>query len=106
MLFNSFEFIFLFLPITLVLFFYISRKKDNAIQQSAIVWLIIASLVFYGWWKPINLPLIIFSMLVNYYLGYWMSNSIEKPLIKKAIFLTGIIFNLGLIIYFKYFVLY
>ncbi|NJK54805.1 MAG: MBOAT family protein [Pleurocapsa sp. SU_5_0] len=104
MLFNSFEFIFLFLPITLVLFFYISRKKDNAIQQSAIVWLIIASLVFYGWWKPINLPLIIFSMLVNYYLGYWMSNSIEKPLIKKAIFLTGIIFNLGLIIYFKYFV--
>ncbi|MEY2858793.1 MAG: hypothetical protein RLZZ74_3106 [Cyanobacteriota bacterium] len=102
MLFNSFEFIFLFLPITLVFFFYISRKNDSVRQQWAIIWLIIASLIFYGRWKPDNLYLIIVSMGVNYYLGYWMSNNLEKPSVKKAIFTLGIIFNLVLIIYFKY----
>lgn len=102
MLFNSFEFIFLFLPITLILFFYIGRKDENIKQQLPIIWLIIASLIFYGRWKPLNLPLIILSIGVNYYLGYWLSNILERPRIKKAVFAFGIAFNLGLICYFKY----
>ncbi|MEL6911965.1 MAG: MBOAT family O-acyltransferase, partial [Cyanobacteria bacterium J06598_4] len=102
MLFNSFEFIFLFLPITLILFFYIGRKDENIKHQLPIIWLIIASLIFYGRWKPLNLPLIILSIGVNYYLGYWLSNILERPRIKKAVFAFGIAFNLGLICYFKY----
>ena len=102
MLFNSFEFIFLFLPLALIVFFAVSRRKENVEQQLPIVWLIIASLFFYGWWKPSNLPLIITSIAFNYYLGYLLGNMVEKLGIRKAILGLGIIFNLGLIGYFKY----
>ena len=102
MLFNSFEFIFIFLPVSLVLFFYIGRKDENVRRQLPIIWLIVASLIFYGRWKPLNLPLIVLSIGVNYYLGYWLSNELQKPWLKKTMFVIGIVFNLGLISYFKY----
>ena len=102
MLFNSFEFIFLFLPITLALFFYIGKTKENVRRQLPIVWLIVASLIFYGWWKPLNLPLIVLSIAINYYLGYWLGNCRSKSQVKKPLLIAGILFNLGLIGYFKY----
>lgn len=102
MLFNSFEFIFLFLPITLVGFFLIGSKTELIKQQLPILWLVIASLFFYGWWKPLNLPLIISSILVNYGLGHLLGNVIEKKSVKKTTLILGIIFNLALICYFKY----
>ncbi|MGD1920718.1 MAG: MBOAT family O-acyltransferase [Pleurocapsa sp.] len=102
MLFNSFEFIFLFLPITLIVFFFIGRKTEQVKQQLPLMWLVLASLFFYGWWKPLNLPLIILSILVNYSLGHLLGNVIDKVIIKKAIVFSGILFNLALICYFKY----
>lgn len=102
MLFNSFEFIFIFLPITLIVFFWLSNRVENVERQLAILWLIIASLVFYGRWKPLNLPLIILSIVVNYRLGYSLGNVIKKPSTRKIVFALGIVFNLSLISYFKY----
>ncbi len=102
MLFNSFEFIFFFLPITLIIFFWTARNTENVKRELPILWLIIASLIFYARWKPLNLPIIIGSIAVNYYLGYLLSNGIEKPIVKKTIISLGIVFNLGLIGYFKY----
>ncbi|MGL6338469.1 MAG: MBOAT family protein, partial [Waterburya sp.] len=66
--------------------------------------MIIASLIFYGRTRPANLLLIVVSMGINYYLGYRISNSLEKSWNKKIIFFLGITFNIGLITYFKYFV--
>ena len=102
MLFNSFEFIFIFLPITLVVFYWLGRKTKNIKQQLPILWLILASLIFYGRWNPFNLPLIIGSISINYYLGYLLGNLSNKVILKKAILGVGIVFNLGLICYFKY----
>jgi alginate O-acetyltransferase complex protein AlgI len=102
MLFNSFEFIFLFLPLTIVVFFWLAQKNSLVKRQLPITWLVLASLFFYGWWNPLNLPLIIVSMLVNYGLGYLIGNVLEKGVQKKLVFILGIIFNLGLICYFKY----
>ncbi|MGL6337639.1 MAG: MBOAT family O-acyltransferase, partial [Waterburya sp.] len=102
MLFNSFEFIFLFLPLTIAVFFWLARDNNLVKQQIPITWLVIASLFFYGWWNPLNLPLIIVSMLVNYGLGYLIGNVLEPGVRKKIVFSLGIIFNLGLICYFKY----
>jgi len=102
MLFNSFEFIFLFLPITLTFFFVLGKNAKWVKQQVPILWLVIASLFFYGWWKPLNLPLIVLSILVNYGLGHLLGNVIEKSSNKKAVVALGIFFNLGLICYFKY----
>ncbi|MCC0177340.1 MBOAT family protein [Waterburya agarophytonicola K14] len=102
MLFNSFEFIFLFLPVTLIVFFLLGKRKKYIKQQIPILWLVLASLFFYGWWKPLNLPLIILSIVINYSLGHLLGNVLEKTTVKKAIIFFGIMFNLGLICYFKY----
>ena len=102
MLFNSFEFVFLFLPITLGVFFVLGRNGKYVRRQIPVLWLVVASLFFYGWWKPLNLPLIIISILVNYSLGYLLSNKVQEKIAKKGILFIGIIFNLGLIGYFKY----
>lgn len=102
MLFNSFEFIFLFLPITLFVFFLSSRKSKHVKQQIPIYWLVISSLFFYGKYKIINLPLILISIAVNYSLGYLLGNIVDETRNKKIIVTLGIVFNLGLICYFKY----
>jgi D-alanyl-lipoteichoic acid acyltransferase DltB (MBOAT superfamily) len=102
MLFNSFEFVFLFLPITVIGFYLISKNRQAIRQQTPIVWLVITSLFFYGWWNPKNLPLIIISMLCNYGLGYLLSKKIASQISKKAVLILGIGFNLALIGYFKY----
>ncbi|MEM8719167.1 MAG: MBOAT family O-acyltransferase [Cyanobacteria bacterium P01_G01_bin.39] len=102
MLFNSFEFILYFLPITLFVFFWLGNSSDNIRRQLPILWLIVASLFFYGRWKPLNLPLIMISMAVNYRLGYWLSSEVANSKAKKLMVCLGIFFNLGLISYFKY----
>ena len=94
MLFNSYEFIFLFLPITFALYFYLQKKY---LTQTSKAFLVLASLFFYSWWNINYLPLILFSMLFNY--------SIGKRLIKKRnklILAFGVTVNLLLLGYFKY----
>lgn len=59
MLFNSWQFVFLFLPITSLVFFQIGRSKKS---KFAIAWLVAASLFFYGWWNPA-------------YLGQWSKST-------------------------------
>ncbi len=98
MLFNSSEFIFLFLPITLLVFFGIGKYYDKL----AVGWLVAASLFFYGWWNPAYLILLISSLLFNYFIGYVLSQQFESSFRKKIILFLGIIVNISLITYFKY----
>jgi len=61
MLFNSYQFIIGFLPVTLLGFYVLgSRRRDWAL-----LWLTAASLLFYAWWRPINVLLIAPSILIN-----------------------------------------
>jgi alginate O-acetyltransferase complex protein AlgI len=94
MLFNSFGFIFLFLPVTLLGFYLIGKRGSHRL---AISWLIGASLFFYGWWNPIYLWLIIGSALFNYTTGVSL---VGRP--RKPVLVVGVITNLGLLSYFKY----
>lgn len=95
MLFNSYVFLFVFLPIVLCCYF-LSEKFAN--RQLSICILVVASLFFYGWWNPSYLLLITFSILVNFNIGKLLVSNKSKFLL-----LAGLIFNLGLISYFKYF---
>lgn len=94
MLFNSYIFIFIFLPITLLGFHLIGNRGHHRI---AIAWLVAASLFFYGWWNPAYLGLILGSILINYMLGVALSRS---PL--KALLTLGVVLNLGVLAYYKY----
>ncbi|MBT3510179.1 MAG: MBOAT family protein [Nitrospina sp.] len=94
MLFNSFIFIFLFLPITLLGFHLIGSRGHNRLALS---WLVGASLFFYGWWNPKYLGLILVSILWNYAVGIYLSRKTSKV----ALF-AGVAGNLALLGYFKY----
>lgn len=63
MLFNSYPFMFGFLPIVLVGYFILNRLR---LTLCAKVWLTLASLVFYGYWNIKYVPLILLSILFNY----------------------------------------
>lgn len=103
MLFNSYLYIFFFIPIVAIIYFSLIKTKYPLAGK---VWLVIASLFFYGSGDIFYVPLLLFSVFVNYKMGTALSNTRhehEKSLIsRKAVLTSGIIFNLGLLLYYKY----
>lgn len=101
MLFNSYVFIFLFLPIIFFVYFYLSSKR---LIVGAKAFLVFASLFFYSWWNIIYLPLIVSSILFNFAIGVSLSKNeaLKNKLSKKTILIFGIVCNLLLLGYFKY----
>ncbi|MCG6135764.1 MAG: MBOAT family protein [Nostoc sp. LLA-1] len=99
MLFNSLEFIFLFLPIILAIFFLVSKYGYHRL---AIASLVVASLIFYGWWNPKYLILFVGSMIFNFCIGYTLNKKSRSQIFKKTLLSLGIATNLILIGYFKY----
>ena len=98
MLFNSYQFIFLFLPLTLLVFHLVGKQGN---QRVAVAWLVAASLFFYGWWNPAYLGLILFSIVFNYSLGLLLANAgPRRP--KKPALIFGVTANLALLAYYKY----
>ena len=97
MVFSSYIFICLFLPITLGIYYLFSNLKNGIYQK---LFLIGSSLVFYGYQNPYYLLLIIASILVNYFISYFMLRRVEKA---KLLLVVGIVFNILLLGYFKYF---
>ena len=97
MLFNSLEFI-IFLPTVFCLYWFVFQKNLK-IQNSL---LLVSSYVFYGWWDWRFLSLIFLSTVVDYFVGLKIHDSNEKKL-KKSYLWISIIFNLGLLGFFKYF---
>ncbi len=100
MLFSSFEFIFIFLPISFFIYFYLNRKK---LGEASKAFLLVTSLFFYSWWNIVYLPLILISMIFNYVIGVNLSKNIEnRKISKKTLLIFGIISNVSLLGYFKY----
>lgn len=100
MLFNSFEFIFLFLPISLILYFILNNYGKNKLGKG---WLIIISLYFYIYFNYSYFILIVVSILLNYFLGNLLYSEKQSELKRKIIFISGLMFNLGTLGYFKYY---
>ena len=102
MLFNSYEFIFVFLPITFFIYFYLNHKR---LTEASKGFLVCSSLFFYSWWNVAYLPIILSSMVFNYVIGGSLNKTCKdksKGFSKKSILIFGIIFNLSLLGYFKY----
>ena len=71
MLFNSYAFIFLFLPLVLLGYFQLARIK----HIYAAAWLALASLFFYGYWNPAYVGLLLGSIVCNYAFGMWIAKA-------------------------------
>ncbi|MBM9602691.1 MBOAT family O-acyltransferase [Desulfopila inferna] len=93
MLFYSFEFIYLFFPICLTGYFLLGKRS----KRLSIIWLVLCSLFFYGWWNPKYVPFLIGSLVCNYYFGLLLNSSR-----KKSFLYLGVTLNLLLIGYYKY----
>ena len=100
MLFNSLEFLFIFLPVTFFVYFYLNKKK---LIMLATGWLVLASLAFYSYWNINYLPLILISMVFNYCVGYTLSHRTNLRLNRRGVLFFGLAGNLALLCYFKYF---
>ncbi len=100
MLFNSYGFIFVYLPITLLLFF----KLGSYSSRLAAIWLTGASLLFYGWWNPVYLLLLVGSIIFNYAAGVLLARYYEEGKMgrKDRTLFLAVTANLMLLGYYKY----
>lgn len=95
MVFSSNEFLFLYLPLSLILYFAVPFKYRNLA-------LFLVSLVFYGWERPIYLVIMLFIIAVNYIFGYLIDRSPDDTNKRKQTLTLGIIINLATLGFFKY----
>ena len=99
MVFSTPVFLFLFLPIVLVLNYAIPKKYIAA--KNAV--LLAASLFFYAWGEPKNVLLMILSIAFNYVCGLLLGKYDADEKKRKIILWVSVVFNLGLLFFFKYF---
>ena len=97
MLFNSFAFIAAFLPAVLLGYFLLGAWRSNLAE----LWLVGASLVFYAYWDPRYLPLLLVSAVVNFFAGRAIAAA-KGDHNRKLLLTLAIGFNLLLLGYFKY----
>ena len=101
MLFNSYEFIFAFLPVSVLIFILCQCSGNRRLTSS---WLVFCSLFFYAWWNSSYLPLILLSIFINFNLASSMRllNKMNRLRTSKLVLIVGISLNLLLLGYFKY----
>ncbi len=97
MLFQSIDFLFLFLPSIFFIYFFVSKHLSSISKYI----LIFAGIYFYSKWNIYHTPAIILSILVNYYISYQIVLT-KKQKVKKRLLIYSIFFNIILLAFLKY----
>ncbi len=92
--FNSLIFLFLFLPLLLLIYFILNPGIRN-------IYLIMASLFFYAWGQKEAVFILIFLIIINYFFSKWISGA-KNNRSSRRIFITALIFNILVLIFYKY----
>ena len=95
MVFSSLLFLFIFLPIFLVLYYLCPSKVRNLI-------LFLFSLLFYAWGEPVYVWIMLFSIMLDYSCGLIIHLNSHRPRLKKLGLILSIMGNMGLLAFFKY----
>lgn len=95
MVFSSLLFIFVFLPVFLVLYYILPAKSRNFL-------LLIGSVLFYSFGEPYYLFLMLCSIMVNFLIGLGIENFKDRSFEKKCLLILSLIYNFGLLLFFKY----
>ena len=96
MLFSSITFLFIFLPVTLALYFIVPHTFRNIIM-------LIASLIFYAWGEPVYIILMLLSILLNYICGLDIYHKEGDPQKARRSLIFAVVCNLLLLGFFKYY---
>lgn len=94
MLFSSMIFIFLFLPVFLVLYYIVPIRYRNSL-------LLLGSLIFYAYGEPVHIVLLLLSVLLNYVFGIGFSHT-EMTWKRRVLLSLALLYNLGMLFFFKY----
>ena len=95
MVFSSLLFMFVYFALVVAVYYIIPRKLKN-------LWLFVVSILFYGFGEPAYVFLMLFAITVNYITGLLFGKLADKQKIKKVILVLNVIFNLGMLGFFKY----
>ncbi|MFJ5563189.1 MBOAT family O-acyltransferase [Lysinibacillus xylanilyticus] len=96
MVFSSLIFVFVFLPLAILLYYISPKILRNFV-------LFVVSLIFYAWGEPVYIVIMIFSTLFDYVNGVLIDKYRSHKSITKTIFINSIIINLGILGFFKYY---
>lgn len=99
MLFSNLSFIFIFLPVVVLIYFLVPQKQKNVV-------FLLASLVFYAWGEPVYVILLLLSAVFNYFCGRDLQEKQDSPVRKKRSFIFAIVINLLILGFFKYYVFF
>lgn len=98
MLFSNISFIFIFLPVTVLVYLLVSPKRKNTV-------LLAASLVFYAWGEPVYVVLLLLSARFNYFCGQGIEDRRDNPARAKKSLAFAVVINLLILGFFKYYAL-
>jgi alginate O-acetyltransferase complex protein AlgI len=99
MLFNSELFVGLFLPITTAVFLILGTME---LRRFAIAWLVLASCIFYGWFRVEYLALLLALIVINYAIGIRLARDYRTQRQRPALAAAGVLINVAVLAYFKY----
>lgn len=99
MLFSSITFLFIFLPLTLLLYYLVPFKMKNYVMLAA-------SLIFYAWGEPVYIILMILSIILNYFCGQDIYEKRDDARAMKMSLIFGVVLNLLILGFFKYYGLF
>lgn len=95
MIFSSLIFVYLFLPLCLVVYGLVKPLKGKNIV------LIVFSLLFYAWGEPVRILFLLLSAVINYFVGIGIG-TVKSEKLQKLIVGSGLVYNIGMIAVFKY----
>ena len=96
MIFSSLLFLFIFLPIVILMYYLVPRKLKNLI-------LFVASLIFYAWGEPVYIGIMLFSSIVDYIHGLLIDRYRYSTNFTRFVLMSSIVINIGLLCFFKYY---
>ncbi|MDR2888884.1 MAG: MBOAT family protein [Lachnospiraceae bacterium] len=99
MLFNSYLFIFIFLPLTLFFWYSLNHRRRYTAAKALLT---VMSFWFYGYFNPYYLLIMLISIIINYGLSHYLQ-TVSTTIKRRLGLFAGILFNLGLLFYFKYY---
>ncbi|WP_374028077.1 MBOAT family protein [Bdellovibrio bacteriovorus] len=96
MLFNSFQFIFVFLPLVLLGYYLIRNKRAQ------LFFLFSASVFFYAYWSHTHVFLLLFTVVLDFYLAHWIYRTTSNAK-RKSLVVVSVVANLSVLGFFKYY---
>lgn len=95
MVFSSLTFIFMFLPVVMLIYYIVPEKVRN-------LFILLSGLFFYAWGEPIYVFVLILSTLIDYFAGLVMDKFNDSPAVRRCALVASVIMNLSLLGFFKY----